>query len=54
MQFFESRSQGRDREGIERLHAAESIAEILVQVIAVLDARIGLCENPPLALLRTR
>ena len=45
MQLFESRTQGGDRAGIERLHTTESVAKILVQVIAVLDARGRLSEK---------
>jgi hypothetical protein len=45
MQIFESRTQGSDCASIERLHPTESVAKILVQVIAVLDARSRLSEK---------
>jgi hypothetical protein len=54
MQIIECRNQGRDRAGIERLQATESIAEIFVQVIAVLDACIRLCEKPLVLFWATR
>jgi hypothetical protein len=54
MQLFESRTEGSDRSGIERLHAAESVAKILVQVIAVLDARSRLSEKQLVPFWSTR
>jgi len=54
MQLFESRTQGSDRAGIERLHPIESVAKILVQVIAVLDARSRLSEKQIVPFRTTR
>src|SRR5258708_35957392 len=45
MQLFESRTEGSDRAGIEGLHHTESVAKILVELIAVLDARSRLSEK---------
>jgi hypothetical protein len=52
VQLLESRTQGRDRAGIERLHPTESVAKILEQVITVLDASSRLSEKQ-LVLVRT-
>jgi hypothetical protein len=54
MQLFESRTQGSDRAGVERLHPTESVAKILMQVIAVLDARSRLSEQQLVPFWSTR
>ena len=54
MQLFESRTQGSDRAAIERLHPTEAVAKILVQVIAVLDARSRLSEQQLVPFRTTR
>jgi hypothetical protein len=45
VQLFECRTQGGDRADIGRLHPIESVAKILVQVIAIRDARGRLSEK---------
>jgi hypothetical protein len=54
VQFFESCHQRRDRAGIERLHPTESVAYVVVQMIAVPDALIHVPEKAAVSFRTTR